>query len=484
MNRFVSCLLCCVLILCAVPAVLSQSLSFGKAAPPIPGSIIGKIHGLGHPFLLASRDHFRETRQLMHQEVNLPRNKRFLHRVNQYNKKDSPWYVGEGPLSTNENFHPAFLPEADFLFYTKVIIETLIFYGIEHDRWVETACTAEFLRLLDEMEFGLVVNPDSLEDAFITPRQASLLAITTLIKDMYFRRFETLERHDYTARYKAQRDQLALACASADLNGFPAYQRAMLGTALGLSSLLCIAIHPVEWRRDGAVAVESFLPDLYRAVNLTRDGYHDLLSDDGRITCTFEELELLVMLSSPWIECMKALGYPYCLEADEYSRLVTGLEMHRIKGTHNILEPMDLGRVTTPWIPKTSPLYIADNMALYPKTTLPTMNPMLATAREPQMAPEDEKIDEILQGDLSSLPSPQQPAPLDSGANLRPTRMTLREQLEKFGLPRAPAPAQTKDSTDMVVTVEPGWFAPPTVILPRALNFLYQQAAKENPASK
>ncbi|MBD3267294.1 hypothetical protein GF373_11555, partial [bacterium] len=468
------------LVLYAFPAAMGRSVAFTDIAPPVPASLIEKIDEHGHPFLLAQRSRFREARSLLNNTFFEERGDRFTYRVNGYLDPETPWYLGEGPLQDNPDFHPSMLPETDFRFYAQVLCEAMAFYGIDHAQWSRHALILEMERLLDEIEFGYIVNEQALSQPAITQKHMAMFSLTALLYDMIYHRIDTKDRHALNDRFKRERDRLALYCKSKSINNLPPNQRALLGSALGLSTLMCISIYPHEWANTGLFSIQSFLPDIYRAVNLTRDGFDELVARDGQIRCRFHDLELFTLLATPWIECMNSLGYPYAIKPGGYTKLVAALEQHRLKGTLQLLEPVDSRYIQDPWIPKTATIYEPDNPINYPEDE---KDGKVVRVKRRDTTFEQEEEDETSK--TAKKPDPmmgiRNPESITINQIQTGTRLTLREQIEKLSLPR-PTPTPTP-----LVPVEDrpnwqaGWSRPKKLTLPGALGVLYLQAAKENP---
>ena len=449
-----------------------------QVTPPIPQHLVEQVQRAGHPFLLAQSEQYNKARSLIHGELFLKRGKHFVFRADGFMDAKTSWHLGEGPFRQGDNFHPIVLPPTDLLFYCKTVCEVLILSGIEQEEWTRAGLKRECTRLLDEIESQMISPKGIFSQPDFTYQQGCLFALDTMIYDSIFYLMDAKARTPYNNRFRNLRDRVSLFCNSKTFRNLPPQQRLIQASGFGLSTLLCISFYPKD--RDGITAASSLLPDLYRAAQLTRDSMKDIVRENGQITCTFDELELATVLSTPWIESMKSFGYPYVLNPDGYTNLVNSLETHRVKETKNLIDPNSIKDSNDPWVPLTVPISIPDDPGLYPSDSI------TAPVNVRRITKKDIGLEEE--------PAIEQPAapPMPKSENIDTTgasqndghRLTLKEQLIKFGYPRAtPTPAPPIPIKN-IPNLEAGWTRPKKVTLPSVLGILYLEAAKENPTSK
>jgi len=185
-----------------------------------------------------------------------------------------------------------------------------------------------------------------------------------------------------------------------------------------------------------------------------------------------------LLFSTPWIESLRTLGYPYGIKANTYTRLAATLEFLRIPGTSQILEPIPQEFTRDPWIPHSRPIFKPDDPSLYPEEKDYFRNSIRETstvsqAPDGEISVESDRLATLRMPSTNTL-TQQQGSP----------RLTLREQLERFGLPRPePTPTPAIPYEDRP-NPDAGWTRPPNMSIPTALGSLYLLAAKENSGTK
>lgn len=442
--------------------------------PPIPNSIIETIYDLHHPFLLYDRKGFRDSRRLVKDEPFQERAKEFFARAAGYSDKKSFWFVGEGPFSASPSFEPMMLNEEDFSAYCKVLMDIAAYIGIEQERLDINRIQDEFLRILDQIETYTESNENGLAFSY---RRAQLMAVGALLYDMVYMRFDTVDRHEPTRRFKTVRDQLASFCRIKNMDDFSPHETTVYGAALGLSSLFCISVYPDEWERSHEFAVQSLLPDMYLAAQWTRAGMTSMVSDRMQFISPANTVDLTLLITIPWTECMKRLGYPYVVESGSFSRIANALQTHRIPGTANMVQPFLSKRSASPWLPLDVPLFTSDPLAeqlIASATDVEAEEELLYPGEEP----EEEKKDDSFSSKLNEQFSNQ-----GLTINTSPLAMTLREQLETLMQPR-PDDKKKKPITPAEPQIlEGGWLMPNREKLPSLWGTVYMLAAFESPRS-
>lgn len=465
-----------ILIICAVGMGHSaHAQQNAYILPPIPNSIIEEIEDLHHPFLLHDRDGFRNSRRLVKDHPFKPRAKEFFFRASSYPIKDTFWYVGDGPFSDSVSFKPQELKDEDFSAYAKIMLDVAVYIGLEQERVDINRIKEENLRLLNHIES---FNPYTSNEIGFSYRKAQLTALVTLMYDMVYMRYDTVKRHEPTRQLKSFRDQLAAFCRNHSPMDFPPNESAVYGAALGLSSLFCISVYPHEWEQNHEFAVQSLLPDLYQAAYWTRTGMNRLVSDDNKFQVKTSDFDGALQLTIPWIECMKRLGYSYIVEKDSFARIAAALETHRIPGTIRMVQPYQSQRSSSQWLPLDIPLFTSD----------PLEEQLIASATDVEgdvgELLEEEPEEDIRIRALSPLGrNVENFKSQNVNIQATPRPLTLREQLEKYMLPRPenenrqPTPFPIPDSFDG------GWKMPKRELLQTLWATVYFLAAQEAPRS-
>lgn len=436
-----------------------------NALPPIPNALVERAQEEGRPMLLAGRDLRRETERRLRRGLE-DRGDEFFLRVDGFLLPHSPWYVGEGPFQASDDFHPQWLSEPDFLRYSKLITELNAYLYLERERWALQAAKLEFLRLLNELETSDAIDASGMARPAFTQRDGLMLALTTLLYDQSYFRLDTKDRHEPNQRIKALRDRLAAHCRSLDLDALPPEDAIAFGSGLGLSTLFCISIYPLEWGRDSDAA--SMLPDLYAAAHLTQHGLTRLIEDDGRFACSLPQIETVLLTAIPWTQTMARLGYSYAAAPGAFTRIASALEAHRLPGSAETLAPHTTTHsMTTPWLPFTHPLFPSPNPSLYNKEDLRSATAQLRARQSPAAA-------------LAQLPISLQQRDLNitrSGG-----RLTLKDQLEMFGLPRPaePEPIAVTPTRPAPLQRDAGWRIENYPALPGPWGAVYHLAARES----
>ncbi len=446
---------------CCVAEVWPQN----AVLPPIPNSLVEKAQDEGRPMLLAGRDQRRDTERRLRRGLE-ERGDEFFLRVDGYLLPQSPWYVGDGPFRQNDDFQPHWLDDQPFLLYSKLITELNAYLYLERERWALQAAKVEFSRLLVALETADSVDASGLARPAFTKRDATLLALATLLYDQSYFRFDTKDRHQPNRRIKSIRDRLASYCRSIDSASLAPEDAIALGSGLGLSTLFCISIYPLEWGREREAA--SLLPDLYAASQLTQRGLNGLVEENGRFACSLQEIETLLLVAIPWTQTMKRLGYPYTAAPGTFTRLASAIESHRLPSSAQTLAPRLANVITTPWVPMTHSLFPGYNPSLYNKKDLRSATAQLKARQSPAEA-------------LALMPSSLRQRDLNIARS--GSRLTLKDQLEMFGLPR-PAETEPVKATQEVQSIkrDAGWRLDDYPAMPGPWGAVYHLAASESKA--
>ncbi|MEW6237037.1 MAG: hypothetical protein AB1656_16760 [Candidatus Omnitrophota bacterium] len=445
--------------------------------PPIPAGIIAKAQKGIHPFLLADEDRFREGRREFRQESSTPRYKEFKKRVEGFFDKESPWYLGEGPLSGAAEFHPGKLSDEDLRFYSKMLCETALYMGYEQERWTINRLMKEVSLLLDELAPGEAPSKPSItpDQTSFSAKDAYLLALTSILYDMVYFRFDTVDRHAPNNRMRELRDRLAAFCNSSKSETLPPDEQIILGTSLGLSTLFCISVYSFEWEKKEAFNLQSYLPDLYRAAALTRKGFDGMIAPDKRIRASLPRLESVFLIAIPWLERLKENGYYFAPGKGMFAEAVAALESHRMPSSSKIIHPNYAPPLSNPWIPSSYALFKAIDPKMYADK-----NVKEASGTVQAVASENEDL---------PIPPPQ-PRTLQElkerifKENPKGRPLTLREQLEYLGQPRKEIPEPLPTLASAPSSREAGWTRPANVELPSLWGAVYWLAARENPSSE
>jgi hypothetical protein len=439
--------------------------------PPVPGRIIQRIGKENHPFLMASADQFRDARRMLHRDLFQQHGDEFEQRIKGFFNPKSRWYLGDGPLSDNKTFHPGQLTDEDFRFYEKVVCEVIAYTGIHKEGWVNNGLKRELERLLDEIQPSVQSKTiESVSSAF-SEKDVRMLSLASLMYDMVYGRFATLERHPINNRINQLRKQLAEDCAMVDPETLTVENRIARGSALGLSTLLCISIYPHEWKKERRFSAQSFLPDLYLAITYTYSGFMSVIKNSPHYSMKTEALESLFLTTIPWCESLRRFGYPYRMQQDVYGRIVDSFETHRIPNGVGVIHPFIPKGLHDAWIPR------SDNI-------FPVIDQTMYVARGDSLLdfqPFKKDTQNSSNGDALKLPKSFRPMGVnvirDGGRKL-----SLREQLEQYGYPQKPAPVKFEDEIT-ASNVNAGW-VPPDLNLPAVWGGFYLLAERDNPKSK
>lgn len=388
----------------------------------------------------------------------------FFLRVDGFLKPQSPWYVGEGPFQAGDDFHPAWLNDDQFLLYSKLVTELNAYLYLDRERWALQAAKIEFTRLMNELDSPDAVDSTGMARPAFTKRDALMLSLASFLYDQSYFRFDTKDRHGPNQRIKNLRDRLAAFCRTIDLNALAPEDAIAYGSGLGLSTLFCISIYPFEWGREEEAA--SMLPDLYAASFLTQYGLKTLIQEDGRFACPMSQIETVLLPAIPWTQTMTTLGYPYAAGPGAFTRIAKALEAHRMPGTTESLTPQPGHALTTPWVPFTHTLFPALDPALYNKEDVNSATKQIAALKNPSAA-------------LAQMPTSLQQR--DLNITHRGSRMTLRQQLELFSLPR-PA-RETQDATQVKpapIQRDAGWRIEDYPPMPGPWGTVYHLASRES----
>ncbi len=447
---------------------------FGKekpyhTPPPIPQRLIERIQKTGHPFLLSTRDRFRETSRLLRQQLLSERGQEFKERVPGYFDEKSPWFLGQGPFGKSNEFHPLLLSGDDKRIYAKIAVELMAYTGMQKSNWAIERLKDETLRLLGEIQPARRVDSIRLPQPALSERQAYLLALCAMMYDIVYQRFDTIDRHDPNRRIKQVRDRLAAYCASVPPEDIPVKQRIVYGSALGVSTLFCISIHRQDRKDRNAFSVQTMLPDLYRAVSLTSHGLSHLVDDGKRLAFSLQELEWVLPVAIPWIECMKRLGYPFDIQQGAYVQLLGVLESHRVPGSSFAVFPATNFPLRDPWIPRSNPLFWSIDERMYPQKTPKIEGIKLpGSDREP-----DESTEEGF--GVPNKVKEEKPNPL-----LSRNAVSLADQLRYLSLPRRNT-SSAQSLQNERSSSNAGWQAPAGLETPSLWGALYLLAQQDDP---
>ncbi|RJP33503.1 MAG: hypothetical protein C4527_04430 [Candidatus Omnitrophota bacterium] len=448
---------------------MAQAVSLAQALPPISERILSKIEGIKHPFILAEYDEFRKARQIMRDEPFYDRGKEFVRRVEGYAVDTSPWYLGEGPLSANPNFYPDLLGQENLQVYTQVLCETVTYTSFEQERWAINRVEMELRRLLDTLEPQSTLSSTGLPQTQFTATQSVLLALAAFAYDTIYHRIDTVDRHEFNERFKRIRDHAAAFCSTLDAKRLPPYEKTVLGTGLGLSTLFCVSIYPLEWGKKKQFSVQLFLPDLYRAVTLSTDGMKELVSPERRFESSLPQLDTALLIAIPWFERLKSLGYAFVQPNGLYQDIVATLETYRLPGTTKMIVPNVTFPPPNPWIPNTALLFWGIDPRMFKKErSLPAE---FVTFPQPDI--KGVKLETI------GLPDSLRAKEVTKKIG-RP--ITLKEQLEILSLPRKERPFQ-KSEESLNENPNAGWAKPAGLLLPPIWGALYMLAARESLSS-
>ncbi len=468
-----------------VPSSALSVLASDDIVPPIPHYMVERIQESGHPFLLANRDHFREGRRALRDTPQARLGKEFRQRVESYLSEESPWYIGEGPLSEKKDYHPLFFSKKDFYFYTKLLCETAVYLGYEQERWAINALKDEVVYLIDELKSQVkLFEADENKQKLTAKREAFLFALTTMLYDLVYYRFDTKDRHLPNNQLKLLRDRLASVC-QANRSKFTADEKLVYGTSLGLSTMFCISVYQFEWEKQASFSIQSFLPDLYHAVVMTHESLQHILTDNNSIQVPLAELESDLIITIPWLESLQPLGYNPNPFAGTFSSMVRALETHRIPDSVNVVHSYYDPPINHPWLPKTQPLFITIDPAMYPKDEKKIKNDNVGVASTPLPEPTIPNQDEA---DEPKVPTPKPRTIHELRAqilkeNPQGRQLTLREQLEYLSFPRKPRPTIRPDSEKDTSPKSAGWTRPENINLTTLWGAVYQLAAREDPTS-
>ncbi len=437
--------------------------------PPVPDRIITRIQERGHPLLLADRIHFRKTRNLINKPFFEERRDEFRDRVEAYVDKESPGWLGEGPFDESDTFNPKFLNDENMAAYTQALCEIACEYGLKQEKWAEKGLQIEFYRLLDYFEPQESISEMGFPVIEFDARQAALLALDVILYDTIYNRIDTIDRHDPNQRFKRILNRLSVFCSTSEPDRFSPEEKTLLGAALGMTALFCISVYPFEWEKDELFAVQTFLPDLYRAVTLTREGMENLVTEDNQFRHPLPYYETILHLAIPWIECMKRMGYPHIGRKETYTKIVSALEAHRVPGSSHLVLPRITFPMLDPWAPDSSALFM---VAAPP--ALPEEDAELEEGKETE-SPIEPPPNPGLVGPVSALDYKDS---LNDGMR----RLTLREQLEMYMQPRPKTFTPPKEPPTPQER-EAGWRKPVDLKLPPVWGPLYLLASRDDPDS-
>ncbi len=442
-----------------------------KTLPPVPGRIIERIEKENHPFLMASRDQFSDARSLLHRDMFQDRSDEFEQRIMGYFNSKSRWYLGDGPLGESENFHPGQLTDKDFRFYEKVLCEVMAYAGIRKEGWVNNGLKRELERLLDEIQPSVQSKTTENAGSAFSERDVRMLSLASLMYDMVYARFDTRERHSINNRLNQMRKQLVEDCSLVAPETFTVENRIARGSALGLSTLLCISIYPHEWEKEKRFSAQSFLPDLYLAITYTYSGFLSVIENSPHYSMEIEELESLFLITIPWCESLRRLGYPYRMQKDVYGRIVDAFETHRIPNGVGVIHPFLPKSLHDAWIPRSESIFRVIDQSMYEDSgdSVLEFQPFQKNKKDSS-------------GD-GSLKLPKSFRPLDVNIIQDGGRkLSLREQLEQYGYPRKPAEVTFEDEITPS-NANAGWI-PPDLVLPVVWGGFYLLAERDNPESQ
>lgn len=429
--------------------------------------------------LYTDRDHFLQVKRSYTRNMLTERANEFTQRVVGYFNERSPWYVGEGPLSRGQNFFPMALSEEDFQLYSKIICEICIYNGIESNRWSIDGLKREFERIRAGLDnFQPMIGQDLSKDR-IDHRPIYLYTLGVLIYDMVYQRYDTLDRHEPNRQIGEIRSQIAAVCASATPEAFDTKTRLLLGTSLGLSTLLCMSFQDRDTSRVTHLDTHTYLPDLYLAITYTDRAIKALFTSDKRITVQLSELEHLLVIAIPWLESLNRLGYPYQIQKNLYTSMIEAFETHRIPNRFEIIDPSPGAEVISPWVPKLLALATPVDYSKYEreKKNLQPFTPFQQST--PVITDSTGEAGSRAGNDRFSIPEPLAGGEFTIQHNSRP--LSLREQLELFGYPRKQPPQEFPVIERPQSNPEAGWFPPANINPPSIWGCIYLLADREDP---
>ncbi len=452
-----------------------------QALPPVPDRVLAEARRAGHPFLMFSRDGFQTIRQNMTRDFFRDRAKEFEERVSGYFNPDSPWYLGEGPLGKGKEFHPLRLNESDFACYIQVLIETVAYAGIQKQDWAQNGLKREVTRILEDLQGGDVIPRPALTAAPLTKRQAFLLAAGLLAYDCVYGRFDTTDRHAPNNQINGLRVRLSSYGAAVDPEELEPGERLILGTSLGLSSLFCASIYQAEWAKTQPFPVQTLLPDLYRAAVLTQSGLRGLVSDDKRFQTGLPELEPLLLVAIPWMECLIRLGYPYGIQEGFYGRIVRAFELLQLPSQFVLVQPYTPPRQHDPWIPRLVALFPDVDPKMYPELQKDNQKKTGGAKSFIPFQSAAEVTSATGGEDRFQIPAALQNRDININRGGRP--ISLREELERFGYPQK-TPAFVLEATPEEPAADAGWTAPPGRPMPMVWGSVFLLAERDDPNSR
>ncbi|MFB3788362.1 MAG: hypothetical protein ACE15F_18540 [bacterium] len=461
----------------AAPPVKAQT----QALPPVPDRVLAEARKAGHPFLMFSREGFQLVRQNMIRDFFNDRSKEFVERVTGYFNPDSPWFLGEGPLGEGKDFHPIRLSEADFATYIQILSETVAFAGIEKRDWAQNGLKREVTRILEDLQSGEEIPRPVLSAAPLTKRQTFLFAAGLLAYDCVYGRFDTIDRHAPNNQINGLRSRLSAYAAGVNPEDLEPGERLILGTALGLASLFCASIYQAEWAKNQPFPVQSLLPDLYRAAGLTQSGLHGLVSEDNRLLLALPELEPMLLVAIPWMECLTRMGYPYGLQEGFYGRIVRAFELLQLPAQFVMVQPYTPPRQHDPWIPRLVTLFPDVDPNMYPE--LQKDNQQKTAGVKPFVPFQSAAEVRSATGgeDRFQIPAAWQNRQIDINRGGKP--ISLREELERFGYPQK-APAPVWEATPEESAPDAGWKAPTGRPAPSVWGSVFLLAERDDPNSR
>lgn len=446
-----------------------------QVAQPVPDRVLTEALRAGHPFLLYSREGMQRVRRTLIRDFFKARAKEFYQRVTGYYDPDSPWYLGEGPLSEREDFHPLALSEKDFSLYIKILYDTMAFTGIEKLEWAQNGLKREIVRILKDLQEGPGSPRATLDVSPVTKRQAFLLAAGVMAYDVVYSRFDTIDRHDPNNQINLWRNRLSAYCASVNPVDLEADERLVLGTALGSTSLFCASVYQAEWGKSRPFQVSALLPDLYRAIIFTQSGLRGLVADDNRLRISLSELEPLLLLAIPWMESMNRLGYPGGIHQGFYGRIVRAFESLQVPTQSQMIQPHRLAWTRDPWLPRLEALFPGVDPKMYPEKKGETTQQFIPFHSASPVASATSSEDRF------QIPPMLQSQGVNINRGGRP--IVLREMLERFGYPKK-APPQVWDVTEEESLPEAGWKAPSGLPVPSVWGGVFLLAERDDPNSR
>lgn len=457
--------------------LLTASVSFVSSAdkpyvtpPPIPQQIVEHIQKAGHPFLMAGHNQFRQTTRLIRTPLMIDRGREFMYRIPSYFNSETPWYLGEGPFGGKNEFHPLMLSDEDMRFYAKIACEVIAYTGMDNGTAAVNRVMNEVVRILDEIQPARTINSIGLTQQEVSQRQAYLTALCAIMYDTVYQRFGTIERNQHSGQLKQIRERLAAYCASLQPEDIPIADRIVYGSALGLSTLMCVSVYSLERKDRDAVSAQSMLPDLYRAISLSSNGMYQLSGSDHQLSLSLEDMESVLLIAVPWTECLKRLGYPFEIQQGAYSELIAVLESHRIPGSSFAVFPSMRFPLSNPWIPYAHPLFWQIDERMYSKITKEPVGLSLPTEPDKTETPPEDGfgVPETVKEKKESL--------------LTGKPLSLADQLRLLELPQRKKTA-IEESPDSLSRNTAGWRPPAGLETPSLWGALYLLAQRENASS-